>query len=78
MLIKPILTNHQRYTTNLVGNVIIATGVKEGPSLEAKALDATPSLGLTTLLPTACTGNAQKTTKAVKRARGMILVVDIN
>jgi hypothetical protein len=46
--------------------------------VEAKALDVTPSLGLTTLLPSACAGDAQKTTKAVKRARGMILLVDIN
>jgi hypothetical protein len=46
-------------------------------SPEAKAVDVTPSLGLTTLLPSAAAGNAQKTTKPVKKARGMILLVDL-
>ena len=59
----------------LVGSLTGA--VKEGSSGEAKAVDVIPSLVVTTLWPSACTGNVQKTAKPVKKPRRMLFLVDI-
>jgi hypothetical protein len=60
----------------LVGS---STGaVKEGSSLRAKVVNVLSSLGLTTLLPSARTGNVEKDAKLVKKAKRIVLLVDIN
>jgi hypothetical protein len=59
----------------LVGSLTGA--VREGSLGEAKAADVIPSLVVTTLWPSACTGNVQKTAKPVKKARRMLFLVDI-